>query len=193
MVSDNTLPGDLKFKDQNGDGVVNDDDRIVVAGAFPALNYALRVSAQWKGFDLSAMAQGVDNVKFYVSDWGTVPFVQGAPPTTNWRDRWTEANHSATLPRLYFGWNAPDKVRRNSTFYLQDASYLRLKNLTFGYTLPVKVTRQIGIDNVRVYFSGDNLFTATRYPGLDPERANSGSFVQYPQNKIYSFGLNVKF
>ena len=193
QFSDNTLPGDLKFKDQNGDGVVNDDDRVVVSGAFPAMNYALRMSAQWKGFDISAMAQGVDNVKFYVSDWGTVPFVQGAPPTTNWLNRWTEANHSTTLPRLYFGWNAPDKVRRNSTFYLQDASYLRLKNLTFGYTLPVKVTRQIGIDNVRVYFSGDNLLTATKYPGLDPERANSGSFVQYPQNKIYSFGLNVKF
>jgi hypothetical protein len=97
------------------------------------------------------------------------------------------------MPRIYWGWGAPDRVRRASSYYLQDASYLRLKNLTLGYTLPLSLTRRVGVDSVRVYFSGDNLFTATKYRGLDPERAGSGNLVQYPQNKIYSFGLNVKF
>lgn len=193
QYNDATVPGDLKYKDQNGDGVINDDDRIIMSGNYPALNYSLRISAQWKGFDISAMAQGVNNVKFFVSEWGTLPFVQGSPPTTDWRDRWTETNPSTTMPKIYWGWSAPDRIRRASSYYLQDASYLRLKNLTFGYTLPVRVTRHIGIDNVRVYFSGDNLFTATKYRGLDPERYSSGNLVQYPQNKIYSFGINVKF
>ncbi|RFS24474.1 TonB-dependent receptor [Chitinophaga silvatica] len=193
QFNDATVPGDLKYKDQNGDGVINDLDRVTMSGNYPALNYSLRVALQWNRFDLSAMAQGVNNVKFYVSEWGTIPFVQGAPPTTDWRDRWTETNHSTTMPRIYWGWNAPDRVRRASSYYLQDASYLRLKNLTIGYTLPVTVTRRVGIDFLRVYFSGDNLFTATKYKGLDPERYSSGNFVQYPQNKIYSFGINVKF
>lgn len=193
QYNDATLPGDLKYKDQNGDGVINDNDRIVMSGNYPGLNYSLTASAQWKGFDISAMAQGVNNIRFFVSEWGTIPFVQGAPPTTDWRNRWTESHPSTTMPRIYWGWGAPDRVRRASSYFLQDASYLRLKNLTVGYTLPAGLVKRIGVDNVRVYFSGDNLFTATKYPGLDPERGGSGNFVQYPQNKIYSFGLNVKF
>lgn len=193
QYNDATVPGDIKYKDQNGDGVINDNDRIVMGGNYPSLNYSFSASAQWKGFDLSAMAQGVRGQRFFVSEWGTIPFVQGAPPTTDWRDRWTPEHPSTTMPRIYWGWGAPDRVRRASSYYLQDASYLRLKNLTLGYTLPLSLTKRIGVNSVRVYFSGDNLFTATDYRGLDPERASSGNLVQYPQNKIYSFGLNVKF
>jgi len=97
------------------------------------------------------------------------------------------------MPIMYWGNSAPTRMSRNSSWYLQDGSYLRLKNLTFGYTLPVNLTQRIGINQLRVYFSGDNLVTLTKYPGLDPERGGSGSFVNYPQNKIYSFGINVKF
>lgn len=193
QFTDNTLPGDLKYKDQNGDGVVNDDDKVIMSGNYPGLNYAFNLSANWKGFDLSAMMQGVNNVKYFVSEWGTIPFVQGAPPTTDWRNRWTEQNPSATMPRIYWGWGAPPKIRRASSYYLQDASYLRLKNLTLGYNLPAKLLKGISADGVRIFFSGDNLVTITKYKGLDPERGGSGNFVQYPQNKIYSFGLNVKF
>ncbi|GAA0546113.1 TonB-dependent receptor [Chitinophaga japonensis] len=193
QFGDATVPGDIKYKDQNGDGVINNDDRVIMRGNYPNLNYSFNVSAQWKGFDLYAMAQGVDGARFFVSEWGTIPFVQGAPPTTDWRNRWTPEHPSATMPRIYWGWGAPERVRRPSSYYLQDASYLRLKNLTIGYTIPVSITQRIGINSVRVYFSGDNLVTLTDYPGLDPERGGSGNFVQYPQNKIYSFGLNVKF
>jgi TonB-linked SusC/RagA family outer membrane protein len=193
QFTDATVPGDLKFKDANKDGKVDNDDRIPISGRYPAFNYAFNLSSNWKGFDLSAQFQGVQDVKYFVNDWGTIPFVQGSPPTTDWRDRWTESNPSTTKPRMYWGWGAPERIRRNSSWYLQDGSYLRLKNLTFGYTLPNRLTQRSGIQQLRVYFSGDNLVTLTKYPGLDPERGGSGSFVNYPQNKIYSFGVNVKF
>ncbi|MDR6944089.1 TonB-dependent receptor [Mucilaginibacter pocheonensis] len=192
QFSDSTLPGDLKYKDANGDGKIDQNDRTVINGAYPKLNYSFNLSASFKGFDLSAMMQGVYGVKSYVSGWGTIPFVQGASPTTDWLNAWTPEHPSTTMPRLYFGQSAPDKIGRRSTFFLQDASYLRLKNLVFGYTIPSQVTQKIGINRLRVYFAGDNMFTITKYKGLDPERYGNGD-LQYPQNKIYSFGLNVTF
>jgi TonB-linked SusC/RagA family outer membrane protein len=193
QFNDATVPGDLKFKDQNGDEVIDNEDRVPLSGRYPAFNYSFNFSANWKGFDLSAQLQGVADVKYFVNDWGTIPFVQGSPPTTDWRDRWTETNPSTSMPRIYWGWGAPERIRRNSSWYLQDGSYLRLKNLTVGYTLPRTFFDRIGVNQFRIYFSGDNLFTITDYPGLDPERGGSGAFVNYPQNKIYSFGVNVKF
>ncbi len=193
QYNDATVPGDLKFKDANGDGVVNDDDRVPISGKFPSLNYSFNLAANWKNFDFSALLQGVKGVKYYVNNWGTIPFVQGAPPTTDWKDRWTETNPSTSMPRMYWGWGAPSRISRNSSWYLQDGSYIRLKNLTFGYTITNEFMNQRGIENLRVYFSGDNLFTITDYRGLDPERGGNGYLVNYPQNKIYSFGVNVKF
>ena len=96
------------------------------------------------------------------------------------------------MPRMYWGWNDAGKSSRTSSYYLQDASYLRIKNVVVGYTLPSTLTDRIGLNRVRAYFSGDNLFTFTDYPGLDPERGGNGNFVNYPQNKIYSFGLQVQ-
>jgi TonB-linked SusC/RagA family outer membrane protein len=193
QFNDNTLPGDLKYKDVNGDGKIDANDRTIIPGVFPKLNYSFNLSASWKGFDVSALFQGVYGVKDYVTGWGTIPFVQGAPPTTDWLNRWTPQNPSATMPMIYWGWSAPQKITRPSTFFLQDGSYLRLKNLVLGYTVPSKLVRKAGIDRLRVYFSGENLFTITKYPGLDPERYGSGDFLQYPQNKIYSFGVNLTF
>lgn len=193
QYNDDTLPGDLKYKDVNGDGKIDDNDRTIVSGVFPKLNYSFNLSASFKGFDLSAMMQGVYGVKYFVNNWGTIPFVQGAPPTTDWLNRWTPENPSTTMPRMYWGWNAPQKITRPSTYFLQDGSYLRLKNLVFGYTIPAKVTQKIGVSRLRFYFSGDNLLTFTKYRGLDPERYSSGNFLVYPQNKIYSFGVNVTF
>jgi len=191
QYNDNTLPGDLKYKDANGDGKVDDNDRTLVSGAYPKLNYSFNLGFNYKGFDLSAMAQGVYGVKFFVNNWGTIPFVQGAPPTTDWENRWTPQNPSATMPRIYWGFNAPQKITRPSTYFLQSGSYLRLKNLVIGYTFPKKMMNSIGIQGLRIYVSGDNLLTATNYRGLDPERSGSGDYLQYPQNKIYSFGLNL--
>lgn len=193
QYGDNTQPGDLKYVDANGDGKIDDNDKVIIPGVVPKLNYSFTANVNWKGFDLSVLMQGVYGVKYFVNNWGTIPFVQGAPPTTNWLNAWSPTNPSTTMPRLYWGFNAPQSLTRPSTFFLQDGSYLRVKNLVFGYTIPSSVTKHIGIDRLRVYFSGDNLFTFTKYPGLDPERAASGDFLTYPQNKIYSFGVNVSF
>lgn len=193
QFNDNTLPGDLKYKDVNGDGKIDANDRTLISGAYPKLNYSFNMGANFKGFDFSARFQGVYGVKSYVSGWGVTPFVQGSPPTTDWLDRWTPEHPSTTTPRIYWGWSAPQKFSRASSYFLQDASYLRLKNVVLGYTLPAKVTKGIGLERVRLYFSGDNLFTSTKFKGLDPERYGNGDLVQYPQNKIYSFGLNVTF
>jgi TonB-linked SusC/RagA family outer membrane protein len=199
QYNDATVPGDLKWEDANGDNVINDEDRIIMPGKYPKLNYGFNFSANFKGFDFYTLFQGVQSIKFYVERWGIIPFTQGTPPTTDWRNRWTETNHSTTMPRIYYmGWaSAPDRILRPSSWYLHDASYLRLKTLSFGYTVPNKLTKRVGIDQLRFYFSGDNLITITKFHDLDPERVASGWNStwnpNYPQNKVYSFGINVKF
>ncbi|KAA5546819.1 TonB-dependent receptor [Adhaeribacter rhizoryzae] len=193
QYNDNTVPGDLKFKDQNGDNIINDDDRVPLAGRYPNLNYALNFNTAWKGFDLSFFFQGESGRKIYANNWGTIPFVQGTPPTTDWRDRWTPDNPSTTMPRIYWGFNAPSKITRSSTYFLEDAAYLRLKNLTLGYTIPATLVNRIKVKRLRIFVSGDNMLTFSDFPGLDPERAESGNLVRYPQNKIYSAGVNVQF
>ena len=193
QFNDNTQPGDLIYRDVNGDGVIDNDDRTYIDGQYPDFEYSFNFSANWKNFDISFLFQGVQGRKIFVNNWGAIPFVQGSPPTTDWRNRWTPENPSLTMPKLYFGFNAPAKFSRNSTYFLQDASYLRLKNLNIGYNLPEAAISPIGISNFRIYVSGDNLLTFTDYPGLDPERGGSGSFVNYPQNTIYSLGLNIQF
>lgn len=194
QFSDNVKPGDLKYLDANGDGIVDNDDRVVVDGKFPKFEYSFNLFASWKGFDISAFFQGVEGRKIFVNGWGYEPFRQGTPPTTEWlTDRWTGPGTSNWLPRITYDYNGNSQNRRNSTWFLQDASYLRLKNLTFGYTLPKHLTNKVKCEKLRLYFSGDNLFTITDFKGLDPERAGDGRFAQYPQNKIISFGLNVEF
>ena len=85
------------------------------------------------------------------------------------------------------------KNTRDNTYFLRNASYFRLKNLTFGYTIPRHITEKAAISRLRVYFSGDNLFTITPYKGIDPERSGNGWEATYPQNRICSFGVNVEF
>ncbi|TKG97052.1 SusC/RagA family TonB-linked outer membrane protein [Puteibacter caeruleilacunae] len=193
QYNDDTRPGDIKYVDQNNDGKIDNDDKVVIDGQFPKFEYSFNFNAEWRGIDFSMFFQGVQGRKILVKDWGTIPFIQGAPPTKDWRNRWTEENPSTTMPRIYWGWNGGGKITRTSTYFLQDASYLRLKNLQVGYTLPKRLISKVGLKKLRIFFSGDNLLTFTDYPGLDPERGGSGRFVNYPQNKIYSFGLNARF
>jgi TonB-linked SusC/RagA family outer membrane protein len=195
QFSDNIAPGDLKYRDADGDGDVDADDRVVVDGRFPSMEYAFSASAAWKGFDISLLMAGVAGKKWYVDWWGTWPFLQASPPTRAYIEgMWTEQNpHGAKHPKLYANDIGGDKNKRASTYYLQDASFMRVKNLTVGYTLPAKLTQKMFIQNLRIYFSGDNLFTFTSYPELDPERDSDGRMVKYPQNKVFSLGLNVSF
>lgn len=197
QFSDNTKPGDLKYMDWNGDGKIDSDDRHVVDGRFPKFEYSFNAGVSWKGFDLSLMFQGVEGRSIYnPSGHGVTPFRQGSAPTKDYLEgMWTEENpYNAKYPRLYYGdMGGGDRNTRASTYYLRDASYLRLKNLTFGYTFPTELTKNIAVQKLRLFFSGDNLATITNYGGLDPERKEDGSFVAYPQNRIFSFGINVEF
>lgn len=195
QFNDNTLPGDLRYRDANNDGVINYDDRVVIDGKYPGFEYGFNVNASWKGFDFSLMTQGVGNKKWYVNGWGVQPFRQGSAPTKDYvNGMWTEENpYNAEHPRLYLEDMGGSKNTRNNSYFLQNASYFRIKNLTLGYTLPAAITRKFAVQRLRVYFSGDNLFTFTSFKGLDPERPGDGIGTSYPQNKICSVGINVDF
>ncbi|WP_286075667.1 TonB-dependent receptor [Parabacteroides goldsteinii] len=195
QFNDNTLPGDLKYRDVNKDGVINNDDRMVIDGRYPGFEYGFNASASWKGFDLSLLMQGVGNKRFYINGWGVQPFMQGSSPTKDYvENMWTEENpYHAKHPRLYFADMGGVKNTRPNTYFLQNASYLRLKNLTFGYTLPHELTSKFAVQRLRFYFSGDNLLTFTKFKGLDPERGGDGIATEYPQNRICSVGVNIDF
>ena len=200
QFNDNTQPGDLKYKDISGpdgkpDGVIDNYDRRTFSGRFPGFEYGINASATWKGFDLSLIGQGVADKKYYTTDWGVQPFMQGSSPNKDYiKHMWTEENpYGAKHPKLYWQDMGGGKNTRPNSYYLKDASFFRLKNLTLGYTLPRVWIEKANISKVRIYFSGDNLLTLTPYKGLDPERNGDGRDAIYPQNRIYSFGLNVEF
>lgn len=195
QFNDRTQPGDLKYWDADGNGKIDNDDRIPMSGYYPGFEYSLNLGASWKGFDLSIFGQGIQDKKFYTNDWGVYPFRQGSAPTKDYlKGMWTEDNpYGAKHPKLYWNDFGGSKNTRNNSYFLRNASYFRIKNLTLGYTLPRSVTDKIGINKLRVYFTGDNLITFTSFDGLDPERTANGRAAQYPQNRSYTFGLNVEF
>ncbi|MDB5246085.1 MAG: TonB-dependent receptor plug [Segetibacter sp.] len=190
----NPQPGDLMFRDVNNDGLINASDRTYFDGNFPDFNYSFNLNLNYKQFDFTAFFYGVEGQKNYVRQWGFDPFTQSTPPTTDWRNAWTPENKSTTKPAIYVAGYAPVSGSL-STYYLQDASFFRVKNVQVGYNVPETVARKAGMTSLRIYFAGDNLFLFTKYPYLDPERTPtiSANFASYPQNKILSFGVRAKF
>ena len=196
----NPQPGDLKYKDVSGpdgvpDGKIDSNDKVLVEGRFPKFDYSFNLNLEYKNFYVSAFFQGVQGIKFYVGGWGFEPFCQGSAPTVDWlTDRWTPENPTNEKPRIYVGRETPAMSNMPSTYFLQNGSYFRLKNLQVGYTFKQDWLQKIKVNSRRVYFSGDNLFTITKYPYLDPERSSSdGSFALYPQNRVLSLGASVNF
>ena len=193
-------PGDIKYKDINGDGKVDANDRTVVPGQYPNFEYSYTMGASYKGFDASVQLYGSEGIKDYLYKWGTDPFAQGAPPTTDWLNRWTPAHPSTTMPKIYMGYYGYPKITGvQSTFHLYDASFMRIKNVMVGYTIPPRVLK--GIKSLRLYFTVDNaaLFTPLKQ-GTDPERLDINNnpsawygFANYPQNRTYTFGASVQF
>lgn len=195
-------PGDIKYKDVNGDGVINDGD-IVAIGATqrPNLIYGIGANANWRGFSLGVLFQGAGKSTFSTygktvhafseGEWGQV--MKGIMGDNRWIDSDISGDPStedpnASYPRLSFGPN-PNNFRQ-STFWLRDGRYLRLKNLEIGYNLPQKLINKVGFENVRLYVVGSNLVTWSKFKLWDPELATPRG-EDYPPAKSYTMGISI--
>lgn len=199
-------PGDIKYVDRNGDGIIDNRDRFIMGNPFPRYTFGFNYGVTWKGFDASIFIQGVGKRNVYMRGEGVEAF------HNNWDnvysqhiDRWTPNNPDASYPRLTIG-TASVNNNANSTFWLANAAYARLKNAQIGYTLPESLTRRAKIQKVRVYLTGQNLLTVTSMTsGFDPEltefnntlnlnqlsSATSGRI--YPVQKVWAVGLDINF
>lgn len=190
-----TKPGDIKYADVNGDGVFNADDRTILGNDVPYFTYGVNLSASYKGFDFAIQGQGVNDVKVYLSGETSQAFFNGASAKEFHLGRWTSENPNANAnyPRL-LPTADNNHNSRTSSFWLFDADYFRIKNLTFGYTLPNQLTQKVGVESLRLYLSGTNMFTLRadkRMKDFDPEMASARG--TYPNLKVMSFGLNLTF
>ncbi|MEX2403358.1 MAG: SusC/RagA family TonB-linked outer membrane protein [Balneolales bacterium] len=187
--------GDLKYKDQNDDGVIDGDDRIVLGNTIPEITFGFNLGANYKGFDASVFLQGADRVYRTIHPEAMWPFQNGGKVHEMHMDRTIVENNEIVqhghYPRVMTNPTAghTSSYFEFSSFSVLDAAYIRMKNIQFGYTLP---TRWAMNSNIRVYFSGENLLTLTRdFPGsYDPESSDG---VGYPQVKTYTLGLNITF
>ena len=182
-------PGDLKYRDLDGNGTVDQNDRKSLGSTFPKINFGLRLNFEYKNFDLTALLQGAGMVKGLVKSEISQAFFNGGKVTDSWLDRWTPENPGATYPRLTI--SSSSRNYMTSSFWTQNASYLKMRNLQLGYTLPKNVLGNTGLSKLRVYCSIDNLFTITGFDGLDPEMITTKTY--YPLTRNYSFGVNVSF
>ena len=183
-------PGDIKYKDQNSDGIINDLDNIVIGSTIPRFTYGSTLGASYKGFSLSALIQGVGKADGYLYRHGIMPFYEGGTVQEQHKDRWTPENPNGAFPRLAF---SEVNNEKNSSFWMKNAAYVRLKNLQVGYTIPASIIGKVGMQNLRLYVSGQNLFTKDKFwDGYDVE-SPVGIGNAYPQVKLYSFGLNANF
>ncbi len=188
--------GDIKFKDQNNDKIIDGNDRVRVKGAYPAFIYSFGANCSWKNFDLNLFFQGVKGQKFLLSGWGIVPFTQASSPLPMYLNAYDpQTNPDSDIPSIHGSGYTPmtGGTATGSTFYLKDASYLRLKNIQIGYNMPSALLKSIGIAQLRVFIGGDNLLTFTKYDYGDPERSGDGRACEYPQIKTLLTGLNLKF
>ncbi|MBZ4189163.1 TonB-dependent receptor [Niabella sp. 3A5MI-3] len=205
QVFGNTLPmgGDIKYRDVNKDGVINQDDQVPIGlPSTPQVIYGVGFSVGYKGFDLSAFFQGSARSSFFIDPssvtdfnnnrFGTAPFVNNAQILKAYADdHWSEENQNlyALWPRL-----STIDIANNqqpSTWWLRDGSFLRLKSLEAGYNLPSRLARKLYMDNVRLYFSGLNLLTFSKFKLWDVEQAGNG--FAYPIQKVYNVGLKLGF
>ncbi|SEK27209.1 SusC/RagA family TonB-linked outer membrane protein [Parapedobacter koreensis] len=189
-----TRVGFLKYKDQNGDNVINADDRTVVHGVVPEYTYSFNLGAGYKGFQLLAFFQGVGKVFTYPQSNLAYPYYNGAGVTKEWlTDSWTPENPNAGLPILTTSTGNTLNFE-NSTFWLQNAAYLRLKNLQVSYTIPARLAQKMSMKAIRVFANGQNLLTFTDMKITDPEKnLTQDNIFAYPQVKTYSAGINVTF
>ncbi|GEP97399.1 TonB-dependent receptor [Chitinophaga cymbidii] len=192
-IQPNAKAGDFRWEDRNGDGQITPDDRDFIGNPTPKWTYGFTANAAYKGFDIVLFGQGAGGNQIF----------QGLRrldiANANWQtkalSRWTGPGTSNDHPRLVT--NDPNKnFTNNSEFYLEDGSYLRIKTLQLGYTLPGAVTKRIGLERLRVHVMSENLITFTKYTGYDPEIGGGVFSIDrgiYPQARSFMFGLNATF
>lgn len=191
LIQEDAVPGDIRFVDINGDGKITSDDRTNIGNGTPKWTFGLNLGAEWKGFDFNVFFQGVSGVDVFDATYRQ-DIASGNYPT--WMlSRWTGPGTSNKIPRLALG---DTKNWVISDIYVQDGSYLRLKNIQLGYTLPRNLTQKVHVDRLRFFVMGENLITWTKYWGFDPE-IGSGStslgvdYGVYPQARTWSVGFNI--
>lgn len=199
------MPGDVKYKDVNGDGIINDDDVVPIgASRVPSMIYGFGFSVLWKGFDINIHLQGAGSSSYFINGPSVYPFAEGAwgnvlTDLGNPKNRWISKeisgdpateNPNAKYPRLSYGGSGNNY--RTSTYWLRDGAYLRLKNVELGYTLPSRLTSSIHINKARVYVMGYNLAVWDSLKIWDPE-LGSGDGMKYPISKTMTLGLTVNF
>lgn len=179
--------GDIMFEDFNDDGNINADDRQIIGNPFPELAYSFNLGASWKNWDISTFWQGVSGIYRY--NWEQATISNGGNMTTRWLDRWSENNQNGSMPRLGNSYN-----ETYSSFWLDKADYLRLKNLELGYTFDSDLIRKVGVQHLRLYVQATNLLTLTSLDNYDPEKSSGDTRGDvHPNTKTFSFGVNVKF
>ena len=203
-------PGDIRYKDIAGafdennnpipDGKINDDDKTVIGNTIPRYTYGLNIDLVWKGFRMNAFIQGVGKVDGYLNSHYVIPGINSSAIKTWQLDYWTEDNKDALFPRPSI---TSTNNTQNSDYWMRSASYVRLKNLQFGYDIPENLLNKMGINSLYVYVNAQNMFTITDFwKGYDPEinysTASSegvalGSGAYYPQVKIFSLGVDLTF
>ena len=193
LIQPAARPGDTRFVDVNGDGAITSDDRTKIGKGTPDWNFGFNFNADWKGFDFNMFLQGVAGADIFDATYRTDVTAGNYP--TYMLNRWTGEGTSNKYPILRAGDNTNWQV---SDLYIVDGSYLRLKNISLGYTLPRNLTRQISIERLRFFVMAENLVTWTKYWGFDPEISSGGKSLGidkgvYPQARIWTVGLNLTF
>ena len=192
--------GRFKYEDVNRDGVINDNDRKKIGDPHADLLFSLNMNFAYKNWDMSMFWNGSlgNDIFDYTALYYETPYFFNGNRSTAVLDSWSPTNTDAALPALSETILNNEFTSANS-FFVRDGSYLRLRSLQIGYTLPDSITSQLGISNARVYYSGVNLLTLTDFTGFDPEVPRFGALdigvynAQYPTNSISSLGINIKF
>lgn len=200
-------PGDVKYVDRNGDGVIDDDDRYYLGDGLPHYTFGFTYNVNYKNFDFSLLAQGVGKRNQALRGDIYVPFHNGSWFPAMFKhqlDTWTTVNTDARFPRLVED-SSPsfsNNWGRPSDIYILDAAYLRLKNIQLGYTLPADLSKKLTLNRVRFYVNAQNLFTLSKNSFIDPESSEFGNELKnggansgrnYPTLKYYGFGFDIEF
>ncbi len=194
--NDYFAPGDILYKDVNGDGQITSNDKVAYRNSprnFFNSQYSLTMDLRWKSFDLNMLFQALTGSKAFWIDW----FKRVYPNDSRYQynmvhlDNWSLDNRNSQLTRLVIGTGGQNELE--STYWLYKRDFLRLKNLQVGYSLPKRLIERVKVSNFRIFFTGENIFTLTKWPGVDPEK-DPGTSVRinpYPLTKSYAFGVNV--